>query len=63
MTLNPVEFRKKGIKALKVALGPVDLIRFLHQFDLCSGDYTKERKQWLTEQKVDEIIEEMRKNN
>ncbi len=63
MTLNPVELRKKGIKALKEALGPVDMIRFLHQFDLGSGDYTKERKNWLTEQKVDEILEEMRKNN
>ena len=61
MTLNPVELRKKGIEALKKALGPVDMVRFLHQFDLGSGDYTKERKNWLTETKIEDIMEEMKK--
>ncbi len=45
---------------LKEALGTVDMVRFLHQLDLGSGDYTKERKHWLTEQKVDDVIKEIK---
>ena len=44
-TLN--EIHKQGIDALVKELGPVDAVRFLQIYDSGSGDYTKERKQWL----------------
>lgn len=55
MTMN--EIRKAGIDALTQALGPVDMVRFIQQFDLGHGDYTKERDQWLGDYTVEEIIE------
>jgi hypothetical protein len=43
------EIHKQGIDALTKELGPVDAVRFLQIYDSGSGDYTKERKQWLTD--------------
>ena len=40
---NPLEIRKAGIKALKDALGPVGMARFIGQYDSGHGDYTKEK--------------------
>lgn len=34
--------------------GPVDMVRFIQMFDHGKGDYTKERKQWLSND-LDEI--------
>ena len=45
--MTPVELQRKGWKALVNALGYVDAIKFIRQFDSGSGDYTKERYQWL----------------
>ncbi|MCK4480040.1 MAG: hypothetical protein KAV01_05900 [Candidatus Lokiarchaeota archaeon] len=59
--MNLVEIRKKGIEALNNALGPVGMVRFLHQFESGAGDYTKERNLWLKEYKIDSIIEEIKK--
>ncbi len=44
-TLN--EIRIKGFRVLVKNLGPADAIRFIQSYTLGSGDYTKERKQWL----------------
>lgn len=41
------EIRREGIEALSKALGPIDMARFISSFDHGSGDYTKERHQWL----------------
>ncbi len=54
--MTPVELQRKGWKALVNALGYVDAIRFIRQFDSGSGDYTKERHQWLDKLTMDEII-------
>ena len=40
---NPLEIRSVGMQALKDALGPVGMVRFIQQYDLGYGDYTKER--------------------
>ncbi|RLG58032.1 MAG: hypothetical protein DRN95_04955 [Candidatus Hydrothermarchaeota archaeon] len=56
-TLN--EIRKIGIDALAKSLGPIGMVRFIQSFDLGSGDYTKERSQWLN-QSMDEIVKEMK---
>jgi hypothetical protein len=61
MIANPQELRQKGYKALVDALGPVDTIRFIQQMSEGQGDYTKERKKWLGNPSVDEIIKELRK--
>lgn len=44
---NPLEIRAVGMKALKEALGPVGMVRFMQQYDLGYGDYTKERQNEL----------------
>ena len=62
MEMNLVEIRKKGIEALNKALGPVGMVRFLHQFESGSGDYSKERNDWLKDYKIDSIIDEIKKN-
>ncbi len=41
---NPLEIRTVGMQALREVLGPVGVVRFMQQFDLGHGDYTKERQ-------------------
>jgi hypothetical protein len=41
-----MELRRQGLAALRKELGYVGMVRFLHQFDAGSGDYTQERHQW-----------------
>lgn len=41
---NPLEIRMVGMRALRDALGPVGLVRFMQQYDVGYGDYTKERQ-------------------
>jgi hypothetical protein len=59
MEMNPVEIRKKGLDALNKALGPIGMVRFLQQFESGSGDYTKERDQWLNDVTIDSVVEEI----
>lgn len=59
MEMNPVEIRKKGLEALNNALGPIGMVRFLQQFESGSGDYTKERDQWLKDMTIDSVVEEI----
>ena len=63
MEMNMSEIRKKGIEALTEALGPVGMVRFLHQFESGKGDYTKERKIWLKEYDINSVVEEIREKN
>ena len=42
---NPNEIRNVGIKALQEALGPVGMVRFMQQYDMGYGDYTKEKQE------------------
>lgn len=53
--MTPIELNQKGFKALIDALGYVDAVRFLKQFDNGSGDYTQERHQWLDQLSLDDI--------
>ena len=39
---NPVDVRNAGMKVLREALGPVGMVKFIQQFDLGYGDYTKQ---------------------
>jgi hypothetical protein len=53
--LTPAQLRERGYAALLRELGPVDFIRFMQQFEPGSGDYTRDRKQWLSQLTPDEI--------
>ena len=59
--MTPIELYRKGFQALVDALGYVDAIRFIRQFDNGSGDYTEERHQWLDNVTMDEILADIQK--
>ena len=59
--MTPNMIRKLGIEALAKALGPVGMVRFLQQFDLGSGDYTKERAALLKDVDMKMLIAEAKK--
>ena len=41
---NPMEIQAVGMRVLREALGPVGMVRFIHQYDVGYGDYTKEKQ-------------------
>lgn len=53
--MTPAELNRKGFKALVDVLGYADAIRFIRQYDNGSGDYTKERHQWLDQLTLEDI--------
>jgi hypothetical protein len=57
--MTPIELTRKGFKSLINTLGYVDTVRFLHQFDNGSGDYTQERHEWLDKLNQDEILKDI----
>ena len=59
-TLNPVELRAAGYKALTDTLGPLGMAKFLRQFDQGNGDYTRERRRWLRDQSVQTLAKQIR---
>ena len=58
MTLNQIQ--QKGLEVLSRELGPVGMIRFLQMFETGQGDYTKERHQWLDDQRIEDIAQRVR---
>lgn len=53
---TPARIREQGLEAL----GPVDMARFLRQFELGSDDYTRDRKEWLKDITVDGAVAEIK---
>jgi hypothetical protein len=55
---NLFEIRKTGLQALREALGPVGMVRFIQQYENGYGDYTKEKYQQsdLTVEEIDSIL-------
>jgi len=53
LTLN--EIRTIGFEALLRELGPAGTIRFIQQYETGRGDYTRDRRKWLTKKSVKEI--------
>ena len=41
----PIDVRNAGMKALQEALGPVGMVKFMQQYDMGYGDYTKEKQE------------------
>ena len=56
--LNPVELRKQGFAALVKALGWVNAVRFLQQYEMGEGDYTKERASILPDWDADAVVKQ-----
>jgi len=58
---NLYDIHRAGIEILSRELGPAGMIRFLQQYETGSGDYSKERHQWLGNMTIEEIAEHARK--
>ena len=59
--VSPAQIRRQGLEALVKVLGPVGMVRFLQQFDTGSGDYTRDREQWLKGVTVEDAVKEIKK--
>jgi hypothetical protein len=55
MHRTPEQIRTLGLAALKRALGPAGMVRFLQQFDPGSGDWTSERAAWAGQMALDDV--------
>jgi hypothetical protein len=58
---NQSELRHRGFQALTEALGWVNAVRFLRQYDPGSGNYTEERRTLLPEWDAATLVRETRK--
>ncbi|MBC6433495.1 hypothetical protein FM036_23580 [Nostoc sp. HG1] len=54
--LSQAEIRRLGVEALTKALGPAGMARFMQQFEMGSGDYTRDRDQILGDITLEEIF-------
>jgi hypothetical protein len=45
--MTDAQILELGFEALVDKLGPTGMIRFIHQFETGTGNYTKDRHQWL----------------
>jgi hypothetical protein len=54
-SMTPQQIREAGMEALSRELGVVGMIRFMQQFEMGKGDYSRERHQWLDRYSVNDI--------
>lgn len=57
---DPVELRQKGFKALVDALGWMNAVRFLQQYERGQGNYTKERDAILPSWDAETLVKKAR---
>ena len=53
---DPVELRRRGFEALVQALGWVNAVRFLGQYEVGQGDYTRERDAFLPDWDAETLV-------
>jgi len=53
--MTPQQIRTAGLAALSRELGLVGMIRFMQQFEMGQGDYSKDRHDWLDQYSVADI--------
>ena len=53
---DPVELRRRGFEALVQALGWVNAVRFLGQYEVGQGDYTRERNTFLPDWDAETLV-------
>ena len=58
--MTPQQIRSAGLTALTRELGLVGMIRFMQQFEMGQGDYSKDRHKWLDQYTVDDIAKMVR---
>jgi hypothetical protein len=58
--MTPQQIRVAGLAALSRELGVVGMIRFMQQFEMGHGDYSKDRHQWLDQYSVNDIAKMVR---
>ena len=56
MPLTTEQIRTRGLAALREALGRAGMVRFLQQFEQGSGDYTRDRRKWVDETSLEDIV-------
>ena len=56
---NHSELRKRGFRALADALGWVNAVRFLREYDPGSGNYTEERSALLPDLSLEDLTAEI----
>jgi hypothetical protein len=56
LIVDPVELRRKGFDVLVDALGWINAVRFIQQYEQGRGDYTKERHAILPDWTAEEIV-------
>ena len=61
--LNPVELRRQGFEALVAALGWVNAVRFLQQYETSRLNYTQERDQFLPDWDAETLVQKARARN
>lgn len=54
------EINEQAIRLLVRELGAADAARFISQFTMGYGDYTKERRQLFKDLTIDEVVQEIR---
>ena len=59
--MTPQQIRSAGLAALSRELGLVGMIRFMQQFEMGQGDYSKDRHNWLDQYSVDDIAKMIQK--
>lgn len=59
--LTPVELRAQGFDALVKALGWINAVRFIQQFESSRLNYTAEREAMLPQDLADDLIAKLRK--
>jgi len=60
-TMTLEQIREAGYRVLLRELGPVNLVRFLQQFETGYGDYTQERREWLDQYTIKEIAQDIQR--
>ena len=55
--MTPQQIRVAGLAALSRELGVVGMIRFMQQFEMGQGDYSKDRHKWLDQYSVVDIAQ------
>lgn len=53
--MTPQQIRTAGLAALSRELGVVGKMRFMQQFEMGQGDYSKDRHKWLDQYSVTDI--------
>jgi hypothetical protein len=61
MPMTTEQIRARGLAALREALGRAGMVRFLQQFEQGSGDYTRDRRKWVDQTSLEEIVREAKR--